>query len=74
MSKKDYENLNALVDLYKTLVNEYSTLQQNTSSESNTIAKNTKLNQINTNKEAINVIINDSELLKCISNISKHKL
>ena len=74
MSKKDYENLNALVDLYKTLVNEYSTLQQNTSSESNTIAKNEKLNQINTNKEAINVIINDSELLKCISNISKHKL
>ena len=74
MSKKDYENLNALVDLYKTLVNEYSTLQQNTSSESNTIAKNTKLNQINTNKEAINVIINESALLKCISNISKHKL
>ena len=74
MSKKDYENLNVLVEQYKTLVNEYSTLQQNTSSESNTIAKNEKLNQINTNKEAINVIINDSELLKCISNISKHKL
>jgi hypothetical protein len=73
MSKKDYENLNVLVDLYKTLVNEYSALQSATS-ELNTLVKNEKLEEINKNKEAINVIINDSELLKCISNISKHKL
>ena len=74
MSKKDYENLNALVEQYNTLVNEYSALQQNVSSELNTIAKNTKLDQINKNKETINEIINDSALLKCISNISKHNL
>ena len=74
MSKKDYENLNALVEQYKTLVNEYSVLQQNETSELNTLAKNTKLNEINTNKETINEIINDSALLKCISNISKYNL
>jgi hypothetical protein len=74
MSKKDYENLNALVDLYKTLVNEYSALQQNETSELNTLAKNEKLNEINTNKETINQLINDSSLLKCISNINKYAL
>ena len=74
MSKKDYENLNALVDLYKTLVNEYSVLQQNETSELNTLVKNEKLDEINTNKETINQLINDSPLLKCISNISKYSL